>query len=349
MFSLWFMGDDTLVATFVTNPPAGAEPPELSRAPGGATSPYLLHAVFFDAATGLVEKVAQWPSESRAARVVAVHANKLLLEDGNRLTLCDAQLRPLRSLSLPVRGDVRQLRFYNWFPIASPSGETVLFIWSHSEGSWVRVDTDSLRVEGEWSDRGDARVAIGDSEIARIPCVYSGRCQPSVELRSSSGGWLRVAGATEFSDLQFVAKNLLLVSGNPDMLVDTASGRRFAVDSPGLHYGYHAKGPLEGCQHWFHGSAAVPSAEQRRFVIPVCKSEGAHPALDIDGHSVLKTLLVFDIPSTRPSYVLRVGGPKVEDETYFALSPDGRRLATLDDMHVEVFELPPVVSSTPPP
>lgn len=66
--------------------------------------------------------------------------------------------------------------------------------------------------------------------------------------------------------------------------------------------------------------------------------------MDIDGHTVLRSLLVFDISSHRQPYVLDVKGPKIKDlrPNDFALSPDGSQLAVLNNETVYVFALPPI-------
>jgi hypothetical protein len=57
---------------------------------------------------------------------------------------------------------------------------------------------------------------------------------------------------------------------------------------------------------------------------------------------VLKKILLYDGSSHGRSYTLDVKGPLIKDLTLFAVSPDGLRLAILNDDYVEVLRLPPL-------
>ncbi len=94
---------------------------------------------------------------------------------------------------------------------------------------------------------------------------------------------------------------------------------------------------------WGFGQTAAVSRTGKRFVLLVEQTKGAHPALDIGGHSVLREMLVFDPPFTTPSFTLEVHGSKIMNPDNVALSPDGRHLAVFayPDPVFEVYELPP--------
>jgi len=68
------------------------------------------------------------------------------------------------------------------------------------------------------------------------------------------------------------------------------------------------------------------------------------PALDLGGHDVLKKLVLYDAPFRGPSYVLDLKGPKINDLTTLAISPDGSRIAILnvEKLTLELVELPPL-------
>jgi hypothetical protein len=52
---------------------------------------------------------------------------------------------------------------------------------------------------------------------------------------------------------------------------------------------------------------------------------------------------VYDAPFRERSYLLVVKGPKIRDGALLALSPDGSKLAILDEKEtVYVFPLPPL-------
>jgi hypothetical protein len=51
-------------------------------------------------------------------------------------------------------------------------------------------------------------------------------------------------------------------------------------------------------------SPAFVSNGGLRLVLPICREEGEIAALDISGHEVLKTILVYDLLSHEKSYAL---------------------------------------------
>jgi hypothetical protein len=78
----------------------------------------------------------------------------------------------------------------------------------------------------------------------------------------------------------------------------------------------------------------------RRFIIPSCSWKGAVKSLDIGNDPVLKQIFVYDIGSQIRSKAFDVKGPKIQNDMQFAISPDGTRIAILNDECVETFALP---------
>ena len=85
---------------------------------------------------------------------------------------------------------------------------------------------------------------------------------------------------------------------------------------------------------------AYVSANGRRFIIPADVIKGRIDALDVGGHGVLKDILVYDAPFEDRSYTLQLKRGVRENNMLFALSPDGSKLAILNDEVMEVFDLP---------
>ena len=185
-----------------------------------------------------------------------------------------------------------------------------------------------------WDAQPVGAVSISDDKIALSTwCNHIGceREQRKLEIRGLSTDWTTIGPGD--SEPSFVNADMLFVrplpteQGSPAMLAGTNGQVVFKENQP-----------LPGGIRW---QAPVRSAEGNRFVVPGSRVEGAHPTLDIGGHAVLKTLLVYDLSSNQ-HYVLDVKGPKIKGEMKFALSPDGSRLAVLNNETVEVFDLPPV-------
>ena len=98
---------------------------------------------------------------------------------------------------------------------------------------------------------------------------------------------------------------------------------------------------LDGTKCRYQNAQTVKVKHSFKWTVIGPGVKGSRPSLDIDGHSVLKTLLVSDLSSHRGQYIFDVKGPKIKDlrPNDFALSADGSRLAVLNNGSVEVFDL----------
>lgn len=343
--SLWFSNDDTVVATFVVGETKGK--PQLSRRGNfDNTPPLRLRAIFLDASTGKITNAASWPTESRASRIIAAREGKMVTWGGSDLALYAPNLTLLKRLTLPPIG------LALWSARASPTGKNILLDSAKmSKGSWIWVETDSLKIVSSWVDEPSGYRTISDQLIAtstcwsgyecrlRVPTLNGGsscketgpKCEPQVRIRGLSTEWKTIAPGEPHTYPQFINEDMLflfLPGSNSGRLIST-DGKLLFEEPKGIRSG--------GC--W--GIGGLPSADGRRFVIPSCQVKGANPMFDIGGHIVLKQIVVYDVgPEIRPC-VLDVKGPNIQNHMDFALSPDGSKLAVLSDEFVEVFRLPP--------
>jgi|HubBroStandDraft_6_1064221.scaffolds.fasta_scaffold79556_2 hypothetical protein len=113
-------------------------------------------------------------------------------------------------------------------------------------------------------------------------------------------------------------------------------GGRFGIELIGAEG--HSKFSIEMPKHDFIDREKIATDERYdRFAFIVNTEHGAHPRLDIGGHLVARRVVVLDgtgkelasIPTETNYYM----------DSNFALSPDGRRLAILDEGVVTVVEL----------
>jgi hypothetical protein len=221
----------------------------------------------------------------------------------------------------------------DWHAHPSPSGRNILFVATNfstaSPVPWIWVETESLAVIRSWKAIQSGWVSVSDHYIAMTACVWIYNCEPDIEIRSIDGNWRAVAPASRHNTPhpQFVDDDTLFLLGHPTKLIQTNGKVVFAEDEA-----------PEGC--WW--GEAIPSAEGQRFVVPACDVKGAVAPLDIGGHAVLKRILLYDGPPHRRSYTLDVKGPQIKGMTQFAVSPDGSRLAILNNQSIEVLQLPPV-------
>lgn len=323
--SLWFLDNNTIVATFVTR----EDKTTLSRRDSmDENLPLRLRAVFLDAGTGKTTAASLWPTASRFAGIVAVHDGKFVTQRGTTLTLYSPDAKELRELDLPPL----QEGLWGWFAHPSPTGGSILFatpnLTTTAATPWIWVDTDSLQVVRSWKETQSGWVGISDTMMAMTSCViWFYHCDPNVEVRGLATEWKTIAPTERRSQSfpLFVNDDILFLSGHPWRLLQTDGKVVLTEDAP------------------FEGITALASAGGQRFVVPFFKLKGDFPALDIGGHGELKTISVYDTPFHERSHTLSVIGPKIKDQgTQLALSPDGSLLAILHDESVHVFQLPPL-------
>ncbi len=324
--SLWFLDDNRIVVTFVTRESKSALS---SRASSDEGSPLRLRAIFLDAASGKITATQAWPSGSRFAKIVAAHDGKFIAQAGTELTLYSQDVAELEKLSLPATES-------DWMPHSSPTGKNILFLagglGTMSPVPWVWVDADRLEIVRSWEDVRTGSVSISDDTIAMTTCAWFRECEPALKTRGLGTGWktimstLPTHGARSAPRPQFVNDDFLLLLGPYLELVSTEGALVFAED--------RFSG---GC--W--SDEIPPSAGAKRFVVPTCKLKGSVPALDAGGYQLLQTILLYDAPFHALSFVLNVEGPRIKGLTQFAISPDGSKLAILNDEAIEVLPLPP--------
>jgi hypothetical protein len=324
--SLWFLDDNRIVVTFVTRE---AKSTFSNRAAPDDSSPLRLRAILLDAASGKVMATPTWPSRSRFAKIVAVHDGRFVTQTGAELTLYSQDLTEVGRLALPLTES-------EWAAHSSPTGKNILFLaggfGNLSPVPWVWVDTDRLKVLRSWEDVRTGYVGISDDKIVMDTCVWFQECEPSLKARDLDTGWkvimptLPTYGVRDAPRPQFVNDDLVLLLGSRIELVRADGTVVFAQD--------RFSG---GC--W---SDEIPPAA-RRFAVPTCKLKGNLPALDMGGYHLLQTILLFDVPFHGLSFVLRVEGPRIKGLTQFAISPDGSKLAILNDEAIEVLQLPPLL------
>jgi hypothetical protein len=228
-----------------------------------------------------------------------------------------------------------------WGGFPSLSGKHLLFGFSEGGSTfWRWVETDSLRVVRSWEMHAGGAIGVGDDQIATLMCDLSPKCEPQVMVRGISTGWTPIASAGLGAlQIQFVSENALLISFNPlsgsaVKLMQTDGQVIFNLGQPPTKEGWGWCNSLSAASE-----CGIVSADGKRFGIPGFRTEGGSASFDLGGHSVLKKLLFYELSSQHAS-IFDVGGPKITGEVQCAMSPDGLKLAILNDEKIEVFPLP---------
>ncbi len=319
-FSVMFTDNDTVIVSYVVR----EGEPELSKRDGSEINfPLRLRVVFLDANTGEIKTVADWPTESLYAAVVASQDGSFLTERGLLLTLYSPDLKESKRLRLPPTEDV------GWEAHLPPTGHTILFLPAGLHTTpvpWIWIDVDELRIARTWQETQSGWVGIADNAVAMTTCVWVYDCEPRTEVKSWATEWKAIAATDRKSRPHptFVDNEKLFLVGHSTEMVRTNGEVLFQEKSS------------DGC--WWGQS--ISSMGGRRVAVPSCSLTGAVPALDREGSEILKRILLYDSPFDGLTYALDLKGPTIEGMTVLALSPDGSHLAVLNKETVEVLPLP---------
>jgi hypothetical protein len=322
--SLWFVDNNTVVATFVTREETAA----LSN--HDTNQPLRLRAIFLDVRTGKVASTQAWPSESRFAAIIAVHDGNFVTQRGDLLALYSPDAKEVRTLNLPsINKDL-----WGWFAHPSPTGRSILFatpnLTTTGQTPWIWVDATTLQIVRSWKEVQSGWIGISDSATAMLACSFPlYHCDSNLEIRGFTTEWKSITPIDRQlqSFPQFVNEDTIFMSGHPWKLLQS-DGKMILIEA-----------------RPFEGMTAVPSTSGQRFIVPFFQSKGGVTALDIGAHGELKAISVYDAPFHKCSYRLEVKGPKIKELAKLALSPDGSKLAILFDESLYLFQLPPALST----
>jgi hypothetical protein len=341
--SLWFTTDNTVVATFVVH--RQEEKPEVAqRGSLDRALPLRLRVIVLNADTGKVDSTRDLPTDSRKARILAVHDGKVVILGANQLTLYSPDLLPAKSLTLPAGGADK------WSSRTSPSGKDILLNTAlFGRGVWVWVETDSLKILASWEDSPSGFLTISDESLATSTCWWGNecrswiespnggeacreigapKCESKIQVRGLWSDWKTIALGEKYQFTQFVNNDVLFVPGKNTAKFIKPDGT-LLLEEPKVRRSWGT---------WNTG--VVPSAEGQRFVIPSCQWKGGIASLDVSSHQVLEKIFVYDVGSQIKTQAFDVRGPRIKNDMEFALSPHGTKLAILNDEFVEIFQLP---------
>jgi hypothetical protein len=279
--SLWFLDNSQLAISVVTR--VNGEPGLASREGTSNDSPYRLHAVLVDAASGKVRGVPEWPSNSRYTGIIAANDRGFVTEAGRELTLYSSDLTPIKRITLPPLKPDQSTHERYWAARPSWSGRRVLFI---GESGLIWLDAENLQILKQWDEVLKGPVTASDDQLIVHPFArHFGEPESNLMSEVPGASWKSIPSTTYASEQQFVGDNLLFFHrcafADPSvpcgaflMQIDSGEASRL-------------KPPREG---WGLGAPAA-SRDDKRFVVLVGEEKGQYPAFDISGHSVLKAVL----------------------------------------------------------
>jgi hypothetical protein len=222
-----------------------------------------------------------------------------------------------------------------WDLYASPSGKSLLAEYHYPSALYQWIDASSLQPQPAWKDeRLPSAVSISDGgltffsqEFIKSQNVYINR----VIVKSRTGSERVICheiGQGAGCGVPHFLSNELLALWMPHgvSVVPKVGG------SPLLAVSFRD-------DEWV-GQMLYPSSDGNRFAVTVWAHKGGSTLLDIDYHTVLKRIEIYDVPHSHPVYTLDAKQQRLKDVSGVALSPDGSLIAILTDGVVEVYRVP---------
>ena len=176
--TLDFVGEGVLAATFITQQ---SVPGAQRRDDPDRVRPYLLHAIFLDAASGKVLNSIEWPADDPNVGIFPRHGAGFLFFSAEHIVVCftdgcSAEGKPVKELLLPQL----QAAGVGHIGIAeSPSGKTLWFAFKRTNSTiCIHVDTETLETS-EGPCAISRLFSISDSAMAARSDKYYERPVPS--------------------------------------------------------------------------------------------------------------------------------------------------------------------------
>lgn len=337
---LSFLDNSRLILSFVGRAPN----PTLSpRAHADAGAEFQLNGILISARTGKVLAEQHWPAFSRWSQIAAVTDAGLVLLSSNRLALIDQHFEISKELTLPLPPPQTHYPGLErrYFPRVSPDGRRLLLLTDlTTAGPWIWVNTENLQVLGTIS--GPRRWGITCVANDQIWTRPSGQSSALLTWIPNGAGWQ--VFAAPLSD-----ESRCDAAVGPGLLLYTAlqNNRNDLKQKPKLLGQFLASGdgktawPVRDRGHDGMGLEAATARNAARFVILTGVETGGITWLDVQSHTVLRGLLVYDAPYGPEPQRFEVRDSKVTDFYSAALSPDGRHLALLGrNGLLEIYDLP---------
>jgi hypothetical protein len=328
---LSFSGRSVLCATFLT------EEQTKSLARRGQPGPSFrlrMHAVLLGATTGKVRATRSWYIARPLGGVVGAGGGRFAVLSPRGIDLYSPSLEPLEQLSFSPEQEA-----HLWTFSVSPSGESILAVVYYDLGtSFYWIDTASMQLRHTWED-APAGATISDNELATSleTNATSGELTThEVSVRKVDGPWRTVCRVRLGQDPtsacglpQFISNDVLALSASHSLTLIPAMGGDVVLKENFRQ------------DEWIGPLGLRPSADGNRLAVAISSHRGGSELFDINYHSVLRRIMVFDIRSRQWIYTLDAKRQKIKAISGMALSPDGSLIAILSEGVVQVYRLPP--------
>jgi hypothetical protein len=313
-----FLDNDRLIVHEVdvdTSQLSSRESPDIS-------SPFRLRTSIIDANSGKTVLTKEWGARSRSTSL-QVTSGGVVIRTGDVLRLCSRDLKELHQLAIPT------VPFEGWEIRVSPTGRTVLLNdrhlnrWQSISSSRLQVlDGDTFNTKFDWTESAlIGNYGITDRLIAATP--FGSRRQV-IATEFGTGIWkpiydLSGENCAPGLSQHFVTDTLMVCGGRKDITVSSTSGEVLFQDALAKNEGFVRE--FEIAQDG-HTVAAM--------------LENFSDIWDTGGHISSLRALVYDL-SARKRVMTIVVSPPPKHRYDAALSPDGSKLAILNDHRVSLY------------
>jgi WD40 repeat protein len=322
---LCFSDNMTLIVTFITREDVTTL---ARRDDSGDARPERLHGVFLEAQTGKVQSTKEWSIPRPRGGIVPAGDGRFVVLTPAMIALYSARFELLKDLKLSS-----EQQSHLWDFHTSSTGRSILVEYHYPEASFQWIDTISLQPQPAWNDSlPGASISDNELTISRDTYIESKGSIAEVLIRPRIGAErslcrVLVGHGDSCGIPQFLSNDLLALLMPHDLRVVPKADGDILLKATFRE------------DEWL-GRPLHPSADGKRFAVSVWAHKGGSAFFDVSYHSVLKRIVVYDIPSRQPVYTLDAKKQNITDLSGVALSPDGSLMATLADGVVEVYRLP---------
>jgi len=334
-----FLTDETVVITFATREAPAALP---RRGEAGPNLPFRLHALFVNTQSGRLQTTEEWPTASYDSRVLPATEGRFIVLTPDKLVLYSRQMELLKELDISLS---QRSMVGAWRPYVSPGGRAIVVGYEPKAGdAWEKyewVSAEDLTVLQRWTVKGYSGLFnnISDDTLVSL----SG----GIRIRELNAPWRQICWSPQRpcgTSPQFINNNVVFThtdGGGPQYcsLIRTDGTILFRQD--------FAPSEAPECRRLFAGLyPARPSADGRRFALPIGRFHGGSAFFDIGAKYALKQVMVFDLASR--GWIARVDAKPLRVSSLWglALSPDGSLLAFIDqDGTLWLFRIPEVTAA----
>ena len=300
-----------------------------SRKSPEISSPFRLHVWLLNANSGKLILTKDWGTRVHDS-AVQVTTGGVLVMTGGIVGLYSADFAKVRNLVLPLDNSVLPLDEYRGLITrVSATGKTIMVERRNQKRNLSRLDVfDGSTLEPKQSWEQSWLLSYESISDAGIATAYSGLHKILV---ADFGGkrWNAIAKTTGFcasmNEPSFVTDDRL-VYGCDGLIVASTDGRVLMTDS-------FPKGDTQS------GKASV--AQEGEFVAVSLNSKEVkkHLLTEVNVRLTAMRVVVYDLALKKRAFAVDVD-PLPKNDYDFALSPDGSKLAILNDRKVSVYSVP---------